>query len=540
MKPLFLPPHIPAAPQLTEAMRAHIEATLPLTRQQAQLADQFDQGTASCDGTALPYRLYTPSSTEKLPLVLFLHGAGECGTDNLSQLTQSGGATIWLQRQQSDPDFACYILAPQCPVGDQCWTEPQLRAVKAALDAVLAAHPVDANRLYLVGKSVGAGGGLRLNALFPDLFAGLLLCACLVAEQDAVFDAAAQSLLGKNLWLFHAADDPVAPVTISRRLAAALESRGKQVNKHFFYTEYSAKYGLGHRCWDLALDTDLVARWLFAQDLTLPPMPDNPGKPDVIPPEMMALAEQMALARKQREAYLPRFREGIQEHNGISLRYRLFAPETEPGKRYPLVVFLHGVGECGQDNAAPLLASDGGLVWVKSQDQGTQEPCFVLVPQCPLPIPGLRWEPEYLDLVMQTVSELEQAHPIDSERIYGTGLSLGGYGVWNLLRRFPGRFAAAVTCCTGCVKGTLFDSQIDWEGLYRCAGALQDVPLWLFHAQDDPVVPAAVTETMAQALSGKPDLHVTLYPAEDHYGHACWVPAYGDAEMRRWLFAQRR
>lgn len=533
MNPLFLPPAISAAPPLTGAMKAHIEATRPLEQQRAALEPLFSQAEAG-----LPYRLYVPEG-EKLPLVLFLHGKGECGTDNQAQLLQSDGAMVWVRRQQEDPAFACCVLAPQCPQGGDFWTEPQLRAVDAILTHVLYSYPVDPNRIYLVGKSVGAAGAIRFSALYPERFAGLLLCACLLAEEEAVLDAAAEALVPQNLWLFHSGDDPVAPVSIPRGIAAALERRGRKQGKHFFYTEYPAQYNLGHRCWDMALENDLVARWLFAQDRSLPPMPENPGKPDVIPAEMMALAEQMAWDRKAREAYLPRFRELVQEAAGIRLHSRFFVPETAPERHYPLVVFLHGVGECGTDNAAPLVASDGGLAWVKAQDQGDLEPCFVLVPQCPLPIPGLRWEPEYLRLVGQALDELEERWPIDRERIYVTGLSLGGYGVWNLVKMFPGRFAAAVTCCPACVKGNLLESTIDQAGLNACAEVLQDIPLWLFHAQDDPAVPVAVTEQMAALLAGKPDLRVTIYPAEAHYGHACWVPAYGDKEMCRWLFAQR-
>ena len=533
MNPLFLPPIAPAAPALSDAMKAHIEAARPLEQQREALEPLFTRGEAG-----LPYRLYVPKG-EMLPLVLFLHGKGECGRDNRAQLLRSDGAMAWVRRQQDDARFACCVLAPQCPESDGCWTEPQLRAVNALLDQVLASHPVDPNRIYLVGKSMGATGALRLSALYPERFAGLLLCACLLAEEEAVFDAAAESLLAQNLWLFHSEDDPLAPVSISRRLAAALEARGRKMGKHFFYTEYPSKYGLGHRCWDMALENDLAARWLFAQDRSLPPMPENPGKPDVIPPEMMALAEQMARDRKARETYLPRFRELVQESEGLRLQSRFFAPETKPDKQYPLVVFLHGVGECGTDNTAPLLASDGGLTWVKAQDQGDLEPCFVLVPQCPLPIPGLRWEPEYLTLLGQTLDALETQWPIDPSRIYVTGLSLGGYGVWNLVKMFPGRFAAAVTCCPACVKGTLLNSTIDQAGLSACAQVLRDIPLWLFHAQDDPAVPVAVTEQMATLLAGKPDLHVTIYPVEAHYGHACWVPAYNDPEMLRWLFTQR-
>lgn len=292
-------------------------------------------------------------------------------------------------------------------------------------------------------------------------------------------------------------------------------------------------YGLG-----------LMRRWMLAQDLREPPMPDHPGKPQVIPPELIPLAEQMARDRKERETYLPRFRAGIQAANGIAVRYRLYVPNgMEKGKRYPLVLFLHGIGECGDDNVAPLVASDGGVGWVAAQDRGEMGLCFVLVPQCPYPIPGLRWEEEYLTLVEQALREVEEHFPVDRNRICLTGLSLGGFAVWNLVRMYPDRFAAAVTCCAGCLRGTLANHEVDESGLRECVPALEKIPLWMFHSADDPTVPVSVTKTMDAALrklgrKDGPDYHVTIYPAEAHYGHACWVPAFQNPALRHWVMEQ--
>lgn len=517
------------------------------------LAHRFSTGTAAFDSAVLPYRLYVPErlpAGKQYPLVLFLHG-GERDSANPSRLWASEGALAWVRDQLENPEKACFVLAPQSPEKMSGWTAPQLRAVNAALEQVLSAYPVDENRLYLAGIGLGGAGCRDMNCLYPDRFAAAVICcpAAALPEEapnQELEDTPTASFVGRNLWLFHGEDDPIFPVEVSRSLVRALEKQGLRRDWDFFYTEYPASMGLGHDCWKAAFDLGLMRRWLLAQDRSAPPIPEHPGKPDVIPPEMMALAEQMARDRKAREGYLPRFRTGVRMKNGVQLAYRLYVPETlTAGETCPLVLFLHGVGECGRDNTAPLVASDGGVGWVAAQDRGEIGPCVVLVPQCPYPIPGLRWEEEYLELVAEIVSEVTEMLPVDPGRLYATGLSLGGFGVWNLLRKYPGRFAAAVTCCPACLAGTMAAHYVDAEALENSAAVLRDIPLWLFHAEDDPAVPVNVTITMdarLRAMGRKlgTDYHVTIYPAQAHYGHACWVPAFADPELKRWLMAQHK
>lgn len=393
---------------------------------------------------------------------------------------------------------------------------PAAEALAAQLPFLLNQYALDPARIYLI---VGPGGealGRELLSQLPTTFAALIWAGQAAARNA---EPLARILRRQTLWLL---EDAPGTSALDRALQALDWKEG----------------------WDYFAsreNSDLIRRWLLAQSRALPPLPEHPGRPAVITPEMQPLVEQMARERAARAPYVSRFRADTISAGCRELHYRLYVPTgCEPDRRYPLVLFLHGIGECGSDNTAPLLASDGGLIWVRAQDQGRIGPCFVLVPQCPWPIPGFQWEPEYLGALEGLLTELERTYPIDSRRLYATGLSLGGFGVWNLQRMFPGRFAALVSCCPACLKGTFWDHQPDLAALEQCAEAMDQVPLWLFHAQDDPEVPAEISETMAQRLRarGNTALRLTVYPAQAHWGHACWNPAFSDPALPKWLLSQ--
>jgi predicted peptidase len=124
-----------------------------------------------------------------------------------------------------------------------------------------------------------------------------------------------------------------------------------------------------------------------------------------------------------------------------------------------------------------------------------------------------------LDLLAELASDL----PVDAQRIYITGLSMGGFGVWDALARQPDRFAAAVVVCGG--------------GDTATAGQIAHIPVWAFHGEQDEAVAPARSRDMVQALrktGGMPKY--TEYP---NTGHDAWTATYRDPEMYRWLFAQR-
>lgn len=219
---------------------------------------------------------------------------------------------------------------------------------------------------------------------------------------------------------------------------------------------------------------------------------------------------------------------------GHKLHYRLLKPETvEPGKKYPLVIFLHGAGERGEDNTKQLVH---GIADFAKPENRKARPCFLIAPQCP---EFHRWvevdwsapahtQPanpsEPAALVLDLLAQLTRDLPIDTKRLYLTGLSMGGYGTWDLIARRPELFAAAVPICGGGDEAT--------------APRIAKLPIWVFHGAKDGAVKPERSRNMIAAIEkagGKP--RCTEYPNE---GHASWVPAYRDPEMHQWLFAQQR
>ncbi|HEX7898271.1 MAG TPA: PHB depolymerase family esterase [Planctomycetota bacterium] len=212
------------------------------------------------------------------------------------------------------------------------------------------------------------------------------------------------------------------------------------------------------------------------------------------------------------------------------LKYRLFKPAAVEGK-IPLVLFLHGAGERGDDNAAQ--TKHGVKAFVARQ---AKNPHILVAPQCPK---NQKWNDvdwhaathqtpekpsEPMARVLELLDVLPQDLPIDPKRIYVTGLSMGGYGTWDLLARRPGLFAAAVPVCGG--------------GDEAAAAAFAKVPKWIFHGDKDGVVKPERSRHMVEALKkagGEPKY--TEYPG---VGHNAWDKAYADPALFDWLFAQSR
>jgi predicted peptidase len=237
---------------------------------------------------------------------------------------------------------------------------------------------------------------------------------------------------------------------------------------------------------------------------------------------------------------------------GVSMGYRLFVPENyDQSHSYPLVMFLHGAGEVGSDNEAQLTANQGASVWAKPEEQA-RHPSFVLAPQSnmyskvetasgnygttgwtSLMLYGLDKPFDPLDQLVTAYDILQKVrgeYQIDPTRIYLTGVSMGGFGTFALAIEHPDEFAALVPVCSGGNPDRL--------------ATIAKIPIWVFHAAEDPIVPVQMSQVSVKALEaagGTPKY--TEYPLGTYFyptAHFSWVPTYANAEMWDWLFQQTK
>ncbi len=219
---------------------------------------------------------------------------------------------------------------------------------------------------------------------------------------------------------------------------------------------------------------------------------------------------------------------------GESLNYRIHLPEKlDAGKKYPLVLFLHGAGERGDDNNKQLThGAKDILAYSKKNDA----PLILVAPQCPN---GQQWvntpwgadahkmpeaPSDSMRLVMGMLQQINSAHPVDASRIYVTGLSMGGFGTWDIVQRMPDKIAAAMPVCGG--------------GDTNTAAVIKDVPVWVFHGGSDGVVKTKRSRDMVSAL--KRAGSKVKYTEYEGVGHGSWGRAYSDQEALKWLFDQKK
>ena len=222
------------------------------------------------------------------------------------------------------------------------------------------------------------------------------------------------------------------------------------------------------------------------------------------------------------------------DDNGATLRYRLLKPlDYHPNKKYPLVLFLHGAGERGDDNEAPLKHA---IREFANETRRKENPCFVLVPQCPKDQKwvDVDWSAESgsmpkdpsvsMRLTMAVVANMVETSGVDRTRIYVTGLSMGGYGTWDALARYPEWIAAAAPICGG--------------GDPETVSRFSSIPVWAFHGGNDMVVKPERSRAMIEAL--KKAGASPKYTEYDGVGHDSWSQTYADSEFHQWLFSHRR
>jgi Predicted peptidase len=217
------------------------------------------------------------------------------------------------------------------------------------------------------------------------------------------------------------------------------------------------------------------------------------------------------------------------------LPYRFYEPKVEAGKKYPLVIMMHGAGERGFDNRLQLSR-------LKGYPFGEKYPCFVIAPQCPArpsdntdgesvwvltpfgaPSHTMKNTPTWpMQMTMELLQKIMDEYPVDPSRVYATGLSMGGFATWELMQRMPDKFAAAIPVCGG--------------GDTTLASKIAHIPMWVFHGDADKTVIPERSRDMVKCITrtgGHPKY--TEYPG---VGHGAWTPTYNNPEVWDWLFAQ--
>jgi predicted peptidase len=218
-----------------------------------------------------------------------------------------------------------------------------------------------------------------------------------------------------------------------------------------------------------------------------------------------------------------------------TLNYRMTYPDWNTSRKYPLVVFLHGSGERGNDNESQLKF---GIMDLAGDKISSMYPAFIIAPQCPQ---NMYWSnisedtithqihllsspSNPMKLLIQLIHKLEKDLPIDTNRIYITGLSMGGFGTYDAIERYPHLFAAAVPICGA--------------GDTSKAASIAPIPIWIFHGAEDPIVNPLYSLYMLEALM-KAGAHpgFTQYPEVGHFSEK---GAYTDMQMITWLFRQHK
>lgn len=321
-------------------------------------------------GQTMPYRLFVPKNynpAQKYPLVMFLHGAGERGTDGTVHLQANEGAVIWAQDAEQ-AKRECFVLAPQCPP-NRSWTHrlltggkepftptPELKMAYAILQKVMAEYSIDKSRVYLTGLSMGGFGTWSLSMEHPETFAAIVpICGGGDPKK-------AHILYDKPIWTFHHAGDPVVPVEMTRAIVRELEKEDADLYyRPVLYTEYQVgdplPYG-DHASWIPAYRTEAMREWLFEQRLGarvpkvrhISPnqeLPDPPFKDGRVP---YGFAQTEHIKRK----YL-----NIRYTNAPdSQKLDVYLPDDSEGP-YPVMVYVHGgaffFGSKEMDDLQPIL-----------------------------------------------------------------------------------------------------------------------------------------------------------------------------------------
>ncbi|MCE5341114.1 MAG: prolyl oligopeptidase family serine peptidase [Planctomycetaceae bacterium] len=199
-----------------------------------------------------------------------------------------------------------------------------------------------------------------------------------------------------------------------------------------------------------------------------------------------------------------------------SLKYLLYVPKTYDAnsEKMPLIIFLHGAGERGDDLNRVKVHGIPKMI-----ENGEDFPFIVVSPQCP----EKGWWTDYTQTLKSLIDSIVKEYNVDESRIYMTGLSMGGFGTWNMIARYPDFFAAAAPVCGG--GDAFFAKYIK-------------TPVWAFHGAKDDTVPMVRSQEMVDVMkTNGVEVEFTIYP---ELGHNCWDAAYANEQLYKWFLKHKR
>jgi predicted peptidase len=454
-------------------------------------------------GKKMEYSLYVPTKYDKekaFPLIVALHGLGS----SARRIIRYPGFTSHAEKHG-------YLVVAPTGYNSRGWYgargkgggrgedpenlgELSEKDVMNVLALVRKEFNINDKRIYLMGHSMGGGGTWHLGATYPDIWAGLGPIAPASPRNMAGLDKIT------HIPVIVIQGDQDRLVYGARRWVA----RMKELKMDHQYIEIE---GGGHV--DVAYKhfPELFAFFDAHPKGAVKPISKPEPTPEPVKPTTTPAVEEPG-----QYAHRLVFNTGT----GSNVEYYLHIPDgyKESEKSWPLILFLHGAGSVGEDLAK--IKRNGLARTLASRADHPVKDFIVVSPQSQ----RRGWSTRILNGLLNHVIKTYQ---VDTQRVYLTGLSMGGYGSWSMAAAYPERFAAVVPICGG--------------GNPATAEKIKGIPIWVFHGEKDTVVPFSQSERMVKALEevgGK--VKFTRYPEA---GHDAWSETYRNPRLYEWLLQQK-
>ena len=446
---------------------------------------------------SVDYWFFFPSNEEAktdagFPMILFMHGAGERGDD--PEIVKMHGPAKLCANPEIAKSWRFITVSPQCKK-ERDWSPLQMVEL---IDRICAAYPVDKSRIYVTGLSMGGFGTWGVGSITAGKVAAIApICGWFPTEKA--------DSIKMPVWAFHGDADPAVNINSGRAIVNAVKEAG---NPDVAFTVYP---GVQHDSWTQTYDNPMFYDWLLSK--SLPPKLVGPN-PE---PGKQVLLKANLPARAQRQGRQFFGADELDQSRTETLNVWAFQPSDDSAKTeagYPLMLFLHGAGESG-DNPN-VLKKYGPPKLCDNPEIAKTWKFFTISPQAKQ---ASGWSAKQMLALIDNVCE---RFPIDRSRIYVTGPSMGGIGTWSLAAAASDKLAAVAPLC----------------GLYRADEASKiTVPVWAFHGEADPVIKMEQGKAIVDAVkaAGNEDVKFTTYP---NVGHDCWNVTYDNKELYEWFLSK--